>query len=541
MASRLHRTLALVLSCNIAMTAFTASAFAADDTETASEGASVVHEHNKVNCPTCGGSHKVKVEETCPTCEGVVPEVPMVTCPDCDGEGEYQTWDFDHPCPICHETGCKDNPNCIMGYELYTVTCKTCGGAGEIPDPNAEKCETCGGKGTISVDADCPDCEDGTVDCPKTDEGFGEGTLTAVADDGEGTLHFVCSDCNAEYDEPLGVEETTAIVAKNLSVSFAADKTAIDAKKADPNDPEANRAAGLPVGYTLTVTNSNQVAAKNITVTVQLTGAVSGIAAEGAAVDEDAKTVTLTLDTLEAVASRTLAISAQTADDAQLGGNIQAQLTASMNDTVLTESEAAQLLKVMKDIAARGIAIIFITHRLDEVINAADGITILRRLRAAPDTAKIPVILLTAKNTEYDKVVGLDTGADDYIPKPFGMMELIARIRAVLRRTEDMQDKDEPRPLVAGGICVDERAHTVFVNEQEVQLTLKEYQLLCLLMKNRGAVLTRDVLLENIWGYNNESETRTVDVHIRTLRQKLGDAGALIETVRGVGYRLAQD
>ena len=207
---------------------------------------------------------------------------------------------------------------------------------------------------------------------------------------------------------------------------------------------------------------------------------------------------------------------------------------------VLTESEAAQLLKVMKDIAARGIAIIFITHRLDEVINAADGITILRRLRAAPDTAKIPVILLTAKNTEYDKVVGLDTGADDYIPKPFGMMELIARIRAVLRRTEDMQDKDEPRPLVAGGICVDERAHTVFVNEQEVQLTLKEYQLLCLLMKNRGAVLTRDVLLENIWGYNNESETRTVDVHIRTLRQKLGADGALIETVRGVGYRMGE-
>ena len=169
-----------------------------------------------------------------------------------------------------------------------------------------------------------------------------------------------------------------------------------------------------------------------------------------------------------------------------------------------------------------------------------DGITILRRLRATPDTAKIPVILLTAKNTEYDKVVGLDTGADDYIPKPFGMMELIARIRAVLRRTEDMQDKDEPHPLVAGGICVDERAHTVFVNEQEVQLTLKEYQLLCLLMKNRGAVLTRDVLLENIWGYNNESETRTVDVHIRTLRQKLGADGALIETVRGVGYRMGE-
>ena len=177
---------------------------------------------------------------------------------------------------------------------------------------------------------------------------------------------------------------------------------------------------------------------------------------------------------------------------------------------------------------------------LDIMLPGEDGITILRRLRAAPDTAKIPVILLTAKNTEYDKVVGLDTGADDYIPKPFGMMELIARIRAVLRRTEDMQDRDEPRPLVAGGICVDERAHTVFVNEQEVQLTLKEYQLLCLLMKNRGAVLTRDVLLENIWGYNNESETRTVDVHIRTLRQKLGADGALIETVRGVGYRMGE-
>ena len=177
---------------------------------------------------------------------------------------------------------------------------------------------------------------------------------------------------------------------------------------------------------------------------------------------------------------------------------------------------------------------------LDIMLPGEDGITILRRLRAAPDTARVPVILLTAKNTEYDKVVGLDTGADDYIPKPFGMMELIARIRAVLRRTEDMQGKDEPRPLVASGICVDERAHTVFVNEQEVQLTLKEYQLLCLLMKNRGAVLTRDVLLENIWGYNNESETRTVDVHIRTLRQKLGADGALIETVRGVGYRMGE-
>lgn len=178
---------------------------------------------------------------------------------------------------------------------------------------------------------------------------------------------------------------------------------------------------------------------------------------------------------------------------------------------------------------------------LDIMLPGEDGITILRRLRETQDTAAIPVILLTAKNTEYDKVVGLDSGADDYVAKPFGMMELVARIRAVLRRTQtEPGSGEEARLLVAGDICVDERAHSVFVGEREVQLTLKEYQLLCLLMKNRGAVLTRDVLLENIWGYGNESETRTVDVHIRTLRQKLGAAGSMIETVRGVGYRMGE-
>ena len=176
---------------------------------------------------------------------------------------------------------------------------------------------------------------------------------------------------------------------------------------------------------------------------------------------------------------------------------------------------------------------------LDIMLPGEDGISILRQLRAAPETAKLPVILVTAKNTEYDKVIGLDSGADDYIAKPFGMMELVARIRAVLRRTQgETQEQEESHLLVAGSICVDERAHGVYVGENEVQLTLKEYQLLCLLMKNRGAVLTRDVLLENIWGYGNESETRTVDVHIRTLRQKLGTGGSMIETVRGVGYRM---
>lgn len=175
---------------------------------------------------------------------------------------------------------------------------------------------------------------------------------------------------------------------------------------------------------------------------------------------------------------------------------------------------------------------------LDIMLPGEDGISILRRLRSLPDTAALPVILLTAKNTEYDKVIGLDSGADDYIAKPFGMMELVARVRAVLRRTQDTISSAEHVLLSDGPISLDERAHTVCVSGQPVQLTLKEYQLLTLLMKNQGAVLTRDVLLENIWGYGSESETRTVDVHIRTLRQKLGDGGALIETVRGVGYRM---
>lgn len=175
---------------------------------------------------------------------------------------------------------------------------------------------------------------------------------------------------------------------------------------------------------------------------------------------------------------------------------------------------------------------------LDIMLPGEDGISILRRLRSLSDTAAIPVILLTAKNTEYDKVIGLDSGADDYIAKPFGMMELVARIRAVLRRSQDKLLSADSHPLTAGAISIDERAHTVCVSGRDVQLTLKEYQLLVLLMKNQGAVLTRDVLLENIWGYGSESETRTVDVHIRTLRQKLGDSGALIETVRGVGYRM---
>ena len=175
---------------------------------------------------------------------------------------------------------------------------------------------------------------------------------------------------------------------------------------------------------------------------------------------------------------------------------------------------------------------------LDLMLPEEDGISILKKLRQAPQTARLPILLLTAKSSEYDKVLGLDSGADDYVAKPFGMMELVARVRAVLRRTQDAVSSAEHVLLSDGPISLDERAHTVCVSGQPVQLTLKEYQLLTLLMKNQGAVLTRDVLLENIWGYGSESETRTVDVHIRTLRQKLGDGGALIETVRGVGYRM---
>ena len=174
---------------------------------------------------------------------------------------------------------------------------------------------------------------------------------------------------------------------------------------------------------------------------------------------------------------------------------------------------------------------------LDIMLPGEDGVSILRALRRRPDTEKLPVILLTAKGSEYDKVIGLDSGADDYIAKPFGMMELLARVRAVLRRIQP-EGEAVADALHAGPVSVDPRAHETFVNGQKVRLTLKEYELLCLLMRSRGAVLTRDVLLETIWGYCTESETRTVDVHIRTLRQKLGDAGEMIETVRGVGYRL---
>ena len=174
---------------------------------------------------------------------------------------------------------------------------------------------------------------------------------------------------------------------------------------------------------------------------------------------------------------------------------------------------------------------------LDIMLPGEDGLAILRKLKSSSKTKDIPVIMVTAKGTEYDKVIGLDSGADDYVTKPFGMMELVSRIKAVLRRSGQTADKAD---LEIDGVKMNVKKHEVTVDGQTVTLTLKEYELLERLMRNRNIVLTRDQLLEDIWGYDFDGETRTVDVHVRTLRHKLGEKGAIIETVRGVGYRIGE-
>ncbi len=176
---------------------------------------------------------------------------------------------------------------------------------------------------------------------------------------------------------------------------------------------------------------------------------------------------------------------------------------------------------------------------LDIMLPGEDGMQLLSDLRKDPKTKNIPVIMLTAKGAEYDKVSALDMGADDYVTKPFGMMELVSRIRAVLRRTGRGKNSDEP-VLSSGTIKIDVLRHTVTVGGKEIVLTLKEFELLKMLILNSGVVLTREQLLEDIWGYNFDGETRTVDVHVRSLRQKLGKEGDRIETVRGVGYRIRE-
>lgn len=179
---------------------------------------------------------------------------------------------------------------------------------------------------------------------------------------------------------------------------------------------------------------------------------------------------------------------------------------------------------------------------LDIMLPDEDGMSILARLRADKRYASIPVIMATAKGSEYDKVKGLDGGADDYIAKPFGMLEMVARIKAVLRRCASQQSAKADDGLIRrGALEVHELEHQVRVGGEAVVLTLKEYELLKLLLLHPGIVFSRDKLLNDIWGYEFSGETRTVDVHIRTLRQKLGEAGELIETIRGVGYRMAAD
>ncbi len=173
---------------------------------------------------------------------------------------------------------------------------------------------------------------------------------------------------------------------------------------------------------------------------------------------------------------------------------------------------------------------------LDIMLPEEDGFCILQKLRSAPATKRLPVIMLTAKGSEYDIVRGLDIGADDYIPKPFRMMELLSRIRALLRRSGSDTEKQEEYRV--GNLYVNPVRHIVSVEGKEVVLTLKEFELLNLLISRQGIVFTRAQLLDEIWGYGFDGESRTVDVHIRTLRQKLGSAGNYIETVRGIGYKI---
>lgn len=174
---------------------------------------------------------------------------------------------------------------------------------------------------------------------------------------------------------------------------------------------------------------------------------------------------------------------------------------------------------------------------LDIMLPEEDGLQILKKLRTVSQTKKVPVMMLTAKGTEYDKVIGLDYGADDYLPKPFGMMELIARVKALLRRAEVVDPEQE---YSIGKLFVAPAKHIVKVDGEDITLTLKEFEILALLVENQEIVFTRDQLLTKIWGYAFDGESRTVDVHIRSLRQKLGECGRLIETVRGIGYKLGE-
>ena len=170
---------------------------------------------------------------------------------------------------------------------------------------------------------------------------------------------------------------------------------------------------------------------------------------------------------------------------------------------------------------------------LDIMLPDEDGLDVLKKLRNTPATRKVPIILVTAKTTEIDKVKGLDMGADDYITKPFGVMELISRVKAVLRRSKGME---EEKMLSLADVSIDNEKHAVYIKNEVCELTYKEYELLKLLMINSGIVMSRDIIMERIWGSDFEGESRTLDMHIKTLRQKLKNANVTIKTVRNVGY-----
>lgn len=170
---------------------------------------------------------------------------------------------------------------------------------------------------------------------------------------------------------------------------------------------------------------------------------------------------------------------------------------------------------------------------LDIMLPDEDGLSILRKIREKRETKRIPVIMVTAKTTEIDKVKGLDNGADDYMTKPFGVMELVSRVKALLRRTGE---QDAEKVIKIGDLVIDDEKRKVFVSDSAVELTYKEYELLHYLAQNQEIVLPRDGIMEHIWHANCEIESRTLDVHIKTLRHKLGDAGKYIKTVRNVGY-----
>ena len=172
---------------------------------------------------------------------------------------------------------------------------------------------------------------------------------------------------------------------------------------------------------------------------------------------------------------------------------------------------------------------------LDIMLPGEDGLSILKKLRNSPVTKNLPIMMLTAKSSEYDKVIGFDYGADDYVAKPFGMMELVARIKALLRRTPTTKNDVE---YEIGPLYVSPTHHKVKVDGEKIDLTLKEFEMLVFLLENKGVVQTRDQILNKIWGYSFDGESRTVDVHIRTLRQKLKSAADVIETVRGIGYKI---